>query len=366
MSKSLQIVAFDNPNPPNYGGAVEMFYKIQALHHLGLEIDLHFFAYGNRREIGSLREICSNVYIYERKMNLGSLFSDLPFIVKTRAVKTLLNNLSKNKAPILFEGLHSCFYLKHPKLQNHFKVVRTHNIEHEYYLGLYKNSRNTFKKIYYRSESSKLKAFESVLSNANLIISLTKKDAKHFEQYGTTVWIPAFYEDVTFNVPKGDYILFHGNLSVEENISAVLNLIENVFNRVIHPIIIAGKLPHNAIGKAIEVFNNISLIPNPCEKEMKELINKAKCHVFYTDQNTGIKLKLVHAIKTRGHIIMNDAMLFDKEFENEIEITDDWKSMIKRIDYCMNSEHIKPRPRLRALFNNHHNAQLLEKFIFNN
>ena len=43
--QELHIVSFDVPFPPNYGGAVDVFYKIRALHKLGVKIHLHCFEY---------------------------------------------------------------------------------------------------------------------------------------------------------------------------------------------------------------------------------------------------------------------------------------------------------------------------------
>ena len=38
MQKTLQIVIFDNPCPPDYGGVIDVFYKIKALKALGVRI----------------------------------------------------------------------------------------------------------------------------------------------------------------------------------------------------------------------------------------------------------------------------------------------------------------------------------------
>ena len=53
----LHIVSFDVPFPPNYGGVVDVFYKIRALHKLGVKIHLHCFEYG-RGEQKELDKYC--------------------------------------------------------------------------------------------------------------------------------------------------------------------------------------------------------------------------------------------------------------------------------------------------------------------
>lgn len=364
MNQTIQIVAFDNPNPPDYGGVVEVFYKIEALYRLGVKVDLHFFVYGDRKELGPLKDMCQNIFQYQRKMNKSLLSSKLPFIIVSRKNKVLLERLLKNNAPILFEGLHTCFYLNHPQLKQHYKIVRTHNIEHDYYTGLSKSSTNFFRKWFFRAEARKLKKFESVLNDANLIISLTQNDTKYFQRYSKTLFLPPFCKEYSLKNITTEYVLFHGNLGVEENSNAVLLLIENVFKYIEYPVFIAGKSPGNAVSKEISKYKNIRLVANPSQEQMTELIENARIHVLYTDQDTGIKLKLVHSIQTSGHVIMNSDMLFDKSFSEEVELADDWKSMIHAIKFCSVAEEVKPRPRLRALFDNQKNARkLLEHLI---
>lgn len=363
MIKSIQIVAFDNPNPPDYGGVIDVYYKIKALHDLGVKVDLHFFNYGKRKDIEPLSRICGSIFQYDRNMGLGALLSSKPFIVKSRENIDLLNALAKNPAPILFEGLHTCSFLDHPLLKNHFKTVRTHNVEHSYYQGLFNNTSNLFKKLYYGSESKKLKSFEPILANADLIVSLSLQDATYFEQYQKTEWVPPFHKSYPEVSEMEDYILFHGNLAVEENINALVALTKNVFKEITHKIIVAGKSPTQKIINAIGKNKNITLISNPNQEEMTDLICRAKCHILYTNQNTGVKLKLVHAIQTSGHIVLNDAMLFDDSFKDEVEIANDWNSMVKTLDRCMDLETIKPRPRLKALFDNKKNAEKILSFL---
>ena len=70
----------------------------------------------------------------------GVSFSSTPYIVKTRKHSSLLDNLSNTMQPIVFDGLHTTYFLKDPKLKEHKKIVRTHNIEHEYYHHLSKTT----------------------------------------------------------------------------------------------------------------------------------------------------------------------------------------------------------------------------------
>ena len=46
---ALHIICLDAPSPPNYGGAIDMYYKIRALALAGTRIILHYFAYREGR-----------------------------------------------------------------------------------------------------------------------------------------------------------------------------------------------------------------------------------------------------------------------------------------------------------------------------
>src|ERR1035437_1556490 len=107
QQKHLHIISFDVPYPTNYGGVIDVFYKIKALHEQGIKIHLHCFEYG-RAEALCLENICEKVYYYKRKMNKTQLFHSIPFVAITRCSEKLMENLLRDEHPILFEGLHCC------------------------------------------------------------------------------------------------------------------------------------------------------------------------------------------------------------------------------------------------------------------
>ena len=39
--KGINIVSFNVPYPPNYGGIIDVYYKIKALREIGCEVVLH-------------------------------------------------------------------------------------------------------------------------------------------------------------------------------------------------------------------------------------------------------------------------------------------------------------------------------------
>ena len=43
--KHLHVISFDVPVPANYGGVIDVYYKLKALHLQGVKIHLHCFEY---------------------------------------------------------------------------------------------------------------------------------------------------------------------------------------------------------------------------------------------------------------------------------------------------------------------------------
>ncbi len=254
----LHIVSFDVPLPANYGGVIDVFFKIKALHKAGIKIKLHCFSYGRDKD-EILEKYCDKVYYYERFTSINSHFSVLPYIVKSRKNKDLFSNLMRDNHPILFEGHHTCGFLGHPKLANRIKVVRIHNVEQDYYKQLALSEKSFLKKTYYHLESWKLKRFEKTLQHANQLLTISQKDTQYFESLVDKVFhLPAFhkYDRVQSQTGYGMYALYHGNLSVNENESAANFVIDEVFSKVQFSCIIAGNGASEALKNKLIKYSN--------------------------------------------------------------------------------------------------------------
>ena len=363
METALQLVAFNIPYPPDYGGIIDIFYKVKALSECGVSVYLHCFEY-DRPQAKELEKYCAKVFYYQRKKGLRYQMTTKPYIAVTRANNQLLNNLSKNRSSILFEGLHTCYFLDHPHLTNHLRLVRTHNVEHEYYRNLYKSERNLFKKLFFSLESIKLKWFENVLKNASHLLCISPSDNFYFDhQYGHSHFIPAFhpFNEIKSKVGRGKYILFHGNLSVSENIQAVEYLIKNVFSKIYQEVIVAGKNPPDWLIKKISQQPNIQLISNPENDQMEDLIQDSHICLLPTFQDTGLKLKLLASLFSGRFCIANTPMIHKTGLEHLCHLADTPKEMIRLITELFSkdftSEEIEKRKLiLEDSFSNHRNA----------
>ncbi|PCJ01395.1 MAG: mannosyltransferase [Flavobacteriales bacterium] len=324
------------PYPANYGGVIDVFYKLKYFHSKGIKIHLHCFEYG-RGEQSELNKYCSSVNYYKRKTGVKSQISSTPYIVKSRTSKTLKENLLNNDFPILFEGLHSCFLLDDKAFATRFKIFRESNIEHDYYHHLAIAEKNVVKRKYYNSEAKKLEKFEPIIKHANLTCVVSLTDLDYFKKKypnNNIVFVPSFHSGESVNVKpgKGDYVLYHGNLSVAENKNAAKFIIQNLFQNSDIPLKIAGLNPSTELVKIIDKNQNIELIENPSDNEMNELIANAQLNLLYTEQATGLKLKLLNVLYNGRHCIVNSKMVQGTSLSNICLIEDDIYELKKLIE----------------------------------
>jgi len=334
MAMHLHIISFNVPYPADYGGVIDVFYRIKALHEAGVHIHLHCFQYG-REEAPVLNELCDEVIYYRRSMSVFNQLSAKPFIVKSRANLQLLRNLVKDDYPILFEGLHSCFYLDDPRLSSRTKIVRCHNIEHDYYRSLTKGVTSFLLRSYFQMEANKLKQFESVIHHATHIAAISESDETYFQQkYGNTFFMRPSHPSsvVSINQGKGDYVLYHGDLSTSENNEAVSFILDQVAPKVSFQFKIAGKNPGVVIREKAKQFGNVKLISNPSHDEMQELIANAHINLLPTFQATGFKLKLLNALFNGRFCLVTPQMVEGTGLADACEIASAAESFTFKIE----------------------------------
>ena len=356
--KHLNIISFDIPYPANYGGVIDVYYRIKALSDSGINIHLHCFKYG-RDESEQLKKICKKVYYYHRSKSVTNQLSFLPFIVKSRKSSSLLANLRSNNYPVLFEGIHCCSYLNHPALKNRVKVVRAHNIEHHYYKELSIKSNSVIERIYYRIEAAKLKNFEKVYNHADYIASISKNDRNYFQdKYGNTFLLLPGHQNnkVKSLAGQGNFILFHGNLSVEENEEAALFIVKEIASKIDSRFYIAGMNPSDFLKESIRKCGNVFLIENPGADEMQQLIRSAHINLLPTFQSTGFKLKLLNSLYN-GRFCLGTPQLTDGTgLQPLVEVAFNNQDFIKKIDKLLQidftNEMIQNRKMVLKYFDN--------------
>jgi hypothetical protein len=338
---------------------------------MDVKIHLHCFSYG-RQPVKELEALCEKVYYYPRKTGLISGFSLLPYNVKSRQSAEMEANLLTNDFPVLFEVLHTCYLLNDARFKNRIKIYRHSNIEHEYYLHLAEAEKNPIKKIYLRIEARKLKQFEAIIAKADCILAVNENDASYFRKKypaAKTTYLPSFHQNNEVNIKpgKGNFILYHGNLSVSENYEAAEWLLKNVFSRVKFKVIIAGLNPPAFLKDSVSKYAHVQLIANPDEKQMNDLIGSAQVHCLHTAQPTGLKLKLLNVLFSGRFVVCNAHMLSGTGLaQNEgMQVTEDF---VNEIDSCFEKEfdqtQLEERKKMLERFSNQLNALKLIETVF--
>ena len=352
MEKHLHIISFDVPFPANYGGVIDVFYKLKNLHKAGVKIILHCFEYG-RDEQKELEKHCEKIHYYQRNTSFINQLSSIPFIVKSRVSEKLMVNLLKDNYPILFEGLHTCYYINDERLANRKKIYRESNIEHHYYYHLAHSETNFLKKLYFIIEAKKLFSFQKQLAYADLILVVSTEDEAYLKSVfpeSEIKYLPSFhaFDEVKIKESKGNYILYHGNLQVAENSKALEYLIKNVFSKINHLVIIAGLNPSQEIYNWVKNLNHIKIIANTSDYEMQTLVEDAQIHCLYTHQATGLKLKLLNVLYSGRFCICNEDMLAGTDLQETCIVKNSPQEMIDAINNTFQKEFTQELITLRA------------------
>lgn len=312
MDDHLHIVSFNVPLPANYGGVIDMFYRLKALAEAGVKIHLHCFTYG-RQPQPELNDYCVEVNYYRRSRSVLKFIDRRPFIVSSRASEPLKQRLLADSHPILLEGLHCCDVLQDPRFRGRQVMVRAHNIETDYYRLLSNSEANLFRKCYLDIEARRLKTYEPIMTTAARVFAISQSDCKALSAMGcpnvSLVYGSHPYTEVLSKEGRGDFILYHGNLSVAENWRAALYLIRNVFSHVQFRCVIAGLKPPARLIREASQNSNIQLVANPSDADLRQLILDAHVNILVTGQPSGLKLKLLNALYNGRHCLVNSAMV---------------------------------------------------------
>lgn len=366
----LHVIAFDVPYPANYGGVIDVFYRVKALSEAGVKVHLHCFEYG--RGEAEVLERCHEVKYYKRDTSFWKQFSREPYVVVSRRSEALMQDLLKDDYPILCEGLHTTSVLNDPRFINREIFVRAHNVEHDYYRLLAEAEPTFWKRWFYRMEAKKLKRYEPVLKKAAGIFAITQADTDYFNgHYGHAVLVPGFsaLSHVCSETGRGDYVLYQGNLSVTENKKAAEWLVENVFSALDFPCVVAGLNPPGSIRKLCGRYAHVVLKANPSDAEMIDLIRNAQVNVMVTDQPTGLKLKLLNALYNGRFCLVNDDMVRGTALDRLCLVAETSQQFIAEIKRLMEEdfteEDIDERDEaMKELYQNEKNAQTIMRTIF--
>lgn len=372
MADSIHIVCFDAPAPANYGGAIDLYSKVQALASTGLNITLHYFQYREGRGHEGLDAFCRNIHVYPRKKLRSCLASPLPFIVASRINKTLVARLNADDDPVLLEGMHCTGLL--PYLRPGKRVVlRLHNNEAVYYRTLAQYEQRPLRNLYYLTEANRLDRYQLQLPHQLPAAALAHTDLLHFSgKYGweNVSLVPAFvpWQQARFKSYAEPYCLYHGNLSVSENLAAVRWLMRYVFTDGSAHLMVAGSNPPESLRHEVARHPHTTLEANPTPAYLEQLIGKAQVNILPSLNATGVKIKLLHALFRGRHVLANSAAVTGSGLEAGVHMAEDPATIRQMIGELMNRpfgpREMQERTYLLKPYDNTDNALKLKEMLF--
>jgi hypothetical protein len=323
MHKKIHVVSFDVPFPPDYGGVLDVFLRAKGLKALGYYVILHCYEYGRGRA-HDFSEIADEIHYYDRKNGVKSALSNLPYIVKSRNSEELLGRLLADYAPVLLEGQHSTFWINELIRNKRKAAVRMHNIEWQYYRDLAADAKTTSERLFFSLESRKLRKQEVKLKEVPLLC-ISRSDQEYYHNLGfQAIYLPVtIHADLVLTPMESEpFGLYHGNLSVPENIEAINKLIqENQREKFELPIVIAGKNPSANLVKKIE-SQGWKCVANPSDPALNDLMRSCSLHLLVGFKSSGVKLKLIRALLTGKTCIATKEMIGTSGLEKHCEIWD--------------------------------------------
>ena len=333
QNKNLHIISFDNPFPPNYGGIIDVFYKIKALHALGFKIHLHCF-YDSRNTVSpELKAVTEEVYLYKKNKNSFFFFSTVPFSVKSRFHNNLVKNIAKIDAPIFFEGLQTTMLLRKVSLQNK-KYLRLHNLESNFYRGMTSSETNWFKKIIFYFESKKYKIYQNLLNQFDQVFAISNYEYNAVKAVTEKVtYLPVFHGNTKMATLSdyGNYAFYHGDLRLSDNKKAAQFVIE-IFKEIPeYSLIIASSNGKEFIENQVKDFSNINFVSIENEKHLDMLLEKAHINVMLSFQQSGTKLKVINSLFKSRFCLINKNMVDDQRILELCEIASFKEEFILKI-----------------------------------
>jgi hypothetical protein len=317
----LHIVAFSVPFPARYGGAIDVYNRLRALHKEGVKISLHCFVYSSFSPHDALKEITTEVHYYPRITWPALLAPGLPYIVSSRKNPLLLNRLKEDDVPVLFEGIHTTGFMD--ELPGKKKFLRAHNIEHQYYGHLAKESQR-FQYLFFQREALALERYEfNHADSFNTVFNISSADQAWYQKKGArSEFMPAYHgmEKAEIKSGKGTYLLYQGDLSIETNQKAVIELIRHLPGIDQYPFVIAGQAGDSTFEEKLTKYPNLRREVNVSEEKMIDLIRDAQIVIVHSRNPSGMKVKIFPALYHGRFVIANDNSLTHTKLDNSLHV----------------------------------------------
>lgn len=360
MDKHLHVVAHDVPLPSDSGILKELVFLTKALHAEGILLHLHCFG-NNKPE--SLLPFCHELHLYPKKQGHKGYTLNLPHAVSSRSNTSLVKRLEADRFPILFAELKSVSPLLDTTLSKERKIViRMLRDERRHFQDLSSLCSWGSQKLFYAIESIRFRGLMNKLFSGSIQFAVSPEYKAIQPRSLVAYEVVDKLIEMPFLMPQsgtGSFCLYHGNLGKTEHAYAANWLLQNVFNTLEVPFVIAGDNPSEQLEEAAHEKMHTCLVSNPSEKELQDLIKKAQVNLlpsFVEQCNTGL---LYQSLAMGRHVLTNTKGAYGMGITSTCHIADSNAAFIQMTEALFNQPFDATAHEARASFLNskYHNQK---------
>lgn len=327
----IVVVSNEIPFPVTHGGRFDQWGRWQRMKARGHELVLITWTTepvsdSARTTLGTVFNSC---YIFLTKSGVvnaikrvlllpiwPSHVSSRNIVVSREITRNILSELRGWGCDLVFsDGIYGGDFAKNiAKSLSIPLVVRSHNIEHEYFKQQIKSSKNLKKKIVLTFSFIGLRRFEiSLLRGAAVVMDISLSDASYWRGLNVNaIWVPTLVSVETENfmlenLKKCDSInssasydfAYVGNLTTPNNVEAVKRIISLVdaakSDGFEFSVVVAGSNPSRSLITDLE-SSGITVFSNP--PEVYSILSNAKAIINPVVAGSGVNMKTIEALGT--------------------------------------------------------------------
>ena len=340
LNRQLHIICNEIPKPFDTFQGNDLYWMIKSLQQEGIQPHLHVFQKDKFKSPVSVNSEQPTTY-YEIKTGHCGFSFMAPFGISSYYDKQLISTLNQDKHPIIFHGIEATFNLSHVKIKDRKVFVRIMQSEN---LNPQRGTKLSFingNGRWYDFFAIRKSTYETRVIDRFPILVAHQDMKDKFDPQDKKLninLIPNFIGIPTYLGEPGDgsFCLFHGNLDNSNTTKAAHWLLDNVFNKIDIPLVIAGSNPSKELEVASHRQLNTCLVANPTQNEKMELIKKAQVNILPGLINDLQKHEMMQSIIFGRHILSmepsDSSSHFKKviHFENDLDtITSKTKSLFE-------------------------------------
>ena len=335
----ITVVALEIPFPPNHGGRVDIWRRLQVLSALGVSIQLVCWSKGELQEDikCALMEVVETLHLLRfNGTSISSLAKRISFLprypleISSRIVYG--ENLKKLRSAveafhpdlIMIDQLHGCMVGRY--LHNHLGVplvLRSHNIEHLYYKNLYASAQGIRKILRLLSLNGLERIEKATLKECDAFYDISVDDLGYWQSQGFAngKFLPPLINpsDMDYlaslasskdakeiGASKSFDVVFLGNLYTDNNVAGIVWFLSEVVPRLKSKIpdikiLISGSNPVKKIVDLCESSDCVTLQANP--ESASDIYRSGRVLINPMAVGGGVSIKAIDMLATGCPIV---------------------------------------------------------------